>query len=102
MFVFLGKGVPVKEKAKCVCSNHQGLFDSSGNQDTDCLHISACDPNTSLSNNSSFCLLGSLVAGGAWCSPCQRQLQDVTRYREEFGRVNSDPEHSCSTRCTEG
>lgn len=78
-------------QSKVCLFNHQGLFHISGNQDTNCLHISACDPNTSLSNTSSFCLLDSLVAGGAWGSPCQRQHQDVTRYREECGRVNSEP-----------
>lgn len=98
----LGEGCSsqeIRSKGKVCLFNHQGLFHNSGNQDTDCLHISACDQNT-LSNSSSFCLLYSLVAGGAWCSPCQRQHQDVTRYREECGRVNSEPEHPCSMRCT--
>lgn len=86
------------KQGKVCLFNHQGLFHSSVNQDTDCLHISACDPNNSLSNNSSFSLLDSPVAGGVWYSPCQRQHQDVTR--EECGRVNSEPEHLCNMRCT--
>lgn len=47
-----------------------------------------------------FLSFSSLVAGRAWCSPCQRQHQDVTRYREQCGRVNSEPEHPCSMRYT--
>lgn len=68
----LGEGCSSQGIQSKVCLfNHQSLFHHSGNQDTDCLHISAWDPNTSLSKNSSFCLLDSLVAGGAGADPAR-------------------------------